>query len=71
MASLITGKVPEMCWLVGVRCTQLGNQNAKDVDEEDKVGQDAGQARCHVDPFDIAIGGWQGPAHFVVIHQPQ
>lgn len=61
-----------MSRLIGVRGSELRDEDAEDVDEEDKVGQDAEQTGGHVDPLDplLALGG-QGPAEGVVHEDPQ
>ena len=63
---------PEVGGLVGVRGPELGDEDAEDVDEEDKVGEDAEEPRRHVDPLHplLALGG-QRPAERVVHKNPE
>ena len=63
---------PEVSGLVGVRGPELGDEDAEDVDEEDKVGEDAEEPRRHVDPLHplLALGG-QRPTERIVHKDPE
>ena len=42
-----------MSRFISVWSSELGDQNAEDINEKHKVGQNAGQSRGHINPLNV------------------